>query len=142
MLDEAGNIHFDVHERPDLYFPLGKTDPKGRKVVVTCTYCEAAYGADKQYPDDVSVSHGICPRHTIQTFVRDLGYTPEEAAAKVSPSNHTPDWQKVEGLTTLDSPNKPQQKWTGGGFPGSPAAGDWPKPAPKATFWATSGSGV
>jgi len=148
LLDDAGNVHFDVHQRPDLYLPTGQTTPKGQKVVVVCANCEADYGADKQYPPDVSVSHGICPRHTIHRFMSDLGFTREQAASKVSPTNKTPDWRQIEGLTTLDSPNKPQGEWKGGGFPGSPAAGDWPKPPakactiPKATFWATSGSGA
>jgi hypothetical protein len=149
LLDGAGNVHFDVHQRPDLYEPTGKTNKDGLKVVRVCTNCEAAYGSDKQYPDDVSMSHGMCRQHAIQQLMQHVGFSREEAEAKVDSlgSKPCPNWQQVLGLTTLDSPNPSQGKWTGGGFPGSPAAGDWPKPPakactmPKATFWATSGSG-
>ena len=108
--------HFDVLQRPDLYRPTGATDPKGRKVYQVCTNCEVQYGADKQYPPDVSVSHGICRRHYVSQMVSQLGFTPDAAAAKYTGAGPV-DWQEVLG-----------------GVPST-------TPSPKATFWATSGSG-
>jgi len=106
--------HFDVHQHPEIYRPTSGTHPDGRKIVDTCGYCEAEYGADRQYPPDVAVSHGMCGRHQIEMRVNNLGYTPEQAAAKVTP-NAAPDWQEALG---------------------APAGAAAP---PKATFWVTSG---
>jgi hypothetical protein len=75
LLGEAGTVHYDVHEHPELYRPTGSQDPKGRKIVEVCANCEGEYGSDKQYPPDVSVSHGICQRHTIEMRMSMLGYS-------------------------------------------------------------------
>jgi hypothetical protein len=108
LLDGAGNVHFDVRQRTDLYEPLGKQDGKGRDLVRACPQCEAEYGADKQYPADVWISHAPCHRHAAQTYMQYMGFTREQAMEKVMSMPAPPDWQKIEGLTTLDSPNKPQ----------------------------------
>jgi hypothetical protein len=105
--------HFDVHEHPELYEPLNKVNPAGFAIMRVCNMCEAEFGADKQYPLNVVISHGLCRRHAMQQYMQYLGYTPEQAEAKV-PQDAPPDWKK--SLQTAGT-------------------------APKATFWATSGSG-
>jgi hypothetical protein len=111
--------HFDVHEHPELYRPTDQDDGKGRQIVQVCAYCEKEYGADKVYPPDVGPSHGYCRRHLIQQYVQTLGFTPEQAAAKLANANPPPDWQEALG----------EPVGAAGGAP------------PKATFWATAGGG-
>jgi hypothetical protein len=114
LLDE---MSLDIRQHPGLIQPTGKIDQHGKRIHRVCSYCEAEYGSNKQYPPGVSMSHSVCTRHLVQQFMSDLGYTREEAMSKIPPGDSPPDWQEVLG----DSP--------------AVAA------APKATFWATSGSG-
>jgi hypothetical protein len=130
--------HFDVRQRPDLYEPKGTKDPKGRDVFRVCSRCEAEYGADKQYIKDetISMSHGQCRFHVIQQYVQDLGFTQEQAEVKVS-HDAPPNWREILGEPAgLESPSPEQQGYGTVWNPHKEAA-----PPPKATFWATSGSG-
>ena len=83
-----------------------------RKIVRACSACEAEHQADKQYPPDVAISHGLCRRHLIDYYVSSLGYTPEQAGRKIDAQGHErpTDWSEPEGAVP-----------------------------PKAAFWATSG---
>jgi aconitase A len=79
LLDGAGNVHFDVRQRPDLYEPLGKKDSQGRDIMRACPQCEQEYGADKNYGADVWISHAPCHRHAAQTYMQYMGFTREQA---------------------------------------------------------------
>ena len=130
--------HFDVHQRTDLYTHTGQTTPDGRKVINVCMNCEAEYGADKQYPPDVSPSHGLCMRHLLARFTGPpFNWSLEMAKTKVAPGPRAVDWAEVLGPSK--EPPQAAAPRGSGSVVWNPHKED--ATPPKATFWATSGSG-
>jgi len=129
--------HFDVQQRTDLFLPTNGVDSSGRKIVRVCGECEKEYGSDRQYPPDVSMSHGPCLRHAARMYVSQLGYSEEKARAFVAGKSAPPDWSEVLGPAKAQAaPQSQQQQHAIVWNPHKEAA-----TPPKATFWATSGSG-
>jgi hypothetical protein len=127
--------YFDVHQRPDLFLPANGVDSSGRKIVRVCGECEKEYGSDRQYPSDVSMSHGPCLRHAARMYMSQLGYSEEQARAKVAGKSAPPDWSEALGQAKEQADPQQQQHaivWNPHKEDATP---------PKATFWATSGSG-
>jgi len=132
--------HFDVQQRTDLYVPTGQQTQDGRKVMGVCMSCEAEYGADKQYPPDVSMSHGLCMRHLLARFTGPpFNYSLEKAKTKITPGERAVDWSEVLGPSKEPPQVVPPRG--SGSVVWNPYKEEQATPAPKATFWATSGSG-
>jgi hypothetical protein len=127
--------HFDVHQRTDLFRDTGKVTGDGRKVVEVCGNCESEFGSDRKYPPDVSMSHGLCARHVVQMYSAVMPL--EQARTKVRPDNKTPDWHAVLGDSK--QPPKAAPPKGSGSVVWNPYKEEQATPAPKATFWATSG---